>query len=134
VHNADAIPEPDAAEKDFFRRIRREVECQISGYVYKVPPGAVGTPLSAGEVRSLLDEMRLCLIEPSWEEVVICNTPEEIRTGNGVRRKCVTTAEDDGYVLVFDPVDEEYHLAWRGERGLGTWGIRGDAVGCFLAR
>jgi hypothetical protein len=52
----------------------------------------------------------------------------------GVSRICVTMAEDDGYVLVFDPVDEEYHLAWRSERGLGTWGVRGDAVGCFLAR
>jgi hypothetical protein len=43
-------------------------------------------------------------------------------------------AEDEGYVLVFDPVDEEYHLAWRSEDGLGTWGVRGDGVGCFIAR
>jgi len=43
-------------------------------------------------------------------------------------------AEDEGYVLVFDPVDEVYHLAWRGEYGLGTWGIRGEGVECFIAR
>jgi hypothetical protein len=43
-------------------------------------------------------------------------------------------AEDEGYVLVFDAVDEEFHLAWRGEHGLGTWGIRGDAVESFIAR
>jgi len=47
---------------------------------------------------------------------------------------CVTMAEDEGYVLVFDPVDEQYHLAWRSENGLGTWGICGDGVGCFIAR
>ena len=130
MQNAGADPKPDAVDKDFFQRLRREVERQISGYVYEVPAGAVGTPLPADEIRTLLDAMRLYLVEPRWEEVHICNIPENA----GVRRKCVTMAEDDGYVLVFDPVDEEYHLAWRSERGLGTWGVRGDAVGCFLAR
>lgn len=47
---------------------------------------------------------------------------------------CVTMAEDEGYVLVFDPVDGQYHLAWRGEYGLGTRRVRGDGVGCFIAR
>jgi hypothetical protein len=37
--------EPDAADKDFFQRLRREVERQISGYVYQVHAGAMGTPL-----------------------------------------------------------------------------------------
>jgi hypothetical protein len=134
MQNVGAGPEPDAVDKDFFQQLRREVERQISGYVYGVPAGAVGTPFPAGEIRTLLDAMRLYLVAPRWEEVHIRNTPEEIRTGVGVRRMCVTMAEDDGYVLVFDPVDEEYHLAWRSEHGLGTWGVKGDAVGCFLAR
>jgi hypothetical protein len=43
-------------------------------------------------------------------------------------------AEEDGYVLIFDPIFEEYHLAFRSADGLGTWGIRGDGVGCFIAR
>jgi hypothetical protein len=51
-----------------------------------------------------------------------------------VKRMCVTMAEDQGHVLVFDAVDEQYHLAWRGEYGLGTWGISGDGVDCFIAR
>jgi hypothetical protein len=127
-------PEPDAADVDFFRQLRREVERQISEYVYQVPRGAIGTPLPADEIRADLKLMRLCLVEPRWEEVDICNTPQEAKTGMGNRRKCVTMAEDKGYVLVFDQVGNEYYLAWRGERGLGTWGIRGDAVGCFIAR
>ena len=115
--------EPDAADKDFFQRLRREVERQISGYVYQVHAGAIGTPLPGDYIRALLDAMPLYLVEPCWEEVHICNTPEEIRTGVGVRRMCVTMAEDGSYVLVFDPVDEEYHLAWRSKHGLGTWGV-----------
>ena len=134
MQSTGANPEPDVADKDFFQRLRRELERQISGYVYEVPAGAIGVLHQADEIRALLDAMRLCLVEPHWEEVNVCNSPEESWTGVGVRRMCVTMAEDEGYVLVFDPIDEEYHLAWRSEDGLGTWGVRGDGVGCFIAR
>jgi hypothetical protein len=134
MEKADADSKPDAADKDFFQRVRRETERQILAYVHQVPAGAIGVPLPAYEIRDSLNKMRLCLTEPCWEEVHICSTPEEIRTGEGVSRMCVTMAEDEGYVLVFDPVEEAYHLAWRSEHILGTWGVRGDAVGCFLAR
>jgi hypothetical protein len=126
--------EADAADKDFFQRLRSELEGEISGYVYEAPAGAMGSPIPANEIRDLLNSMRLCLVEPRWEEVNICNTPEEAWTGVGIKRVCVTMAEDESYILVFDPVDEQYHLAWRSENGLGTWGIRGYAVGCFIAR
>ena len=59
MQNAGANPDPDAVDKDFFQRLRREVERQISGYVYEVPAGAVGTPLPADEIRTLLDAMRV---------------------------------------------------------------------------
>ena len=95
---------------------------------------AIGSPLPAEVIRAYLNSMRLCLVEPYWEEVNICNISEESWTGVGAKRMCVTMAEDESYVLVFDPVDEQYHLAWRREHGLGTWGIRGDGVGCFIAR
>jgi len=127
-------PEPDAADKDFFCQLRHKVELQISEYVYEVPTGAIGTRLSPDQIRADLELMRLCLIEPRWEEVNICTTPEEIRTGIGSTRPCVTMAEDAGHVLVFDLASNEFYLAWRSELGLGTWGIRGDAVGCFIAR
>jgi len=134
MQKAGADPKPDSVDKDFFQRLRRETERQISEYVYQVPAGAIGTPLPSDEIRDSLNQMRLCLTEPLWEEVHIRNTPEEIRAGEGASRMCVTMAEEEGYVIVFDPVEEDNHLAWRSEHGLGTWGVRGDAVGCFLAR
>lgn len=120
------------ADRDFFQRLRRELEHEISGYVYEVPAGAIGSPLPADVIRGYLNSMRLCLVEPHWEEVNICNSLEG--SSIVVKRICVTMAEDEGYSLVFDPVEEEYHLACRSECGLGTWGIRGDGVGCFIAR
>jgi hypothetical protein len=134
MQKAISDPEPDAADKDFFHRLRRGLEHEISSYVFEYPAGAMGSPLPADAIRSYLNSMRLSLVEPHWEEVNICNTPEETRTGVGVKRLCVTMAEDGGYVLVFDPVDEKYHLTWRGENGLGTWGICGEGVECFIAR
>jgi hypothetical protein len=83
MQKADATPDPDGEEKDFFQRLRREVERQISTYVYRVPAGALGTPLTAEEIRSDLDEMLLCLIDPQWEKVNTCNTPGEARTRRG---------------------------------------------------
>jgi hypothetical protein len=133
MQNAVSNPEPDSADRDFFDRLRRELEQEISGYVYEHPGGAIGTALPTDYIRAHLNSMRLCLVEPHWEEVNLCD-PKEALTGVGIKRMCVTMAEDEGYVLVFDPVDEEYHLAWRGEQGLGTWGIHGDGVGCFIAR
>ena len=106
-----ATSNPDASDKDFFQRLRRELEHQIAGYVYEVAAGAIGSPLPADVIRTYLDSMRLCLVEQHWERVNICNTSEESWTGVGVKRMCVTMAEDEGYVLVFDPVDEQYHLA-----------------------
>jgi hypothetical protein len=126
--------EPDAVDNDFFQRLRRELDHEILGYVSGVTADAVGTPLSDDVILTYLNKMRLCLVEPYWEEVNICNAAEEIWAGVGVKRKCVTMAEDEGYVLVFDPVDEQYHLALRSEYGLGTWGVCGDGVGCFIAR
>lgn len=134
MQKATSNSEPDATDKDLFEKLRRELDDEISGYVYEYPADAIGSPLSDDVIRAYLNSMRLCLVEPHWEEVNICNTSHEASTGVGLKRMCVTMAEDEGYALVFDAVGEEYHLAWRSEQGLGTWGIRGDGVGCFIAR
>jgi hypothetical protein len=127
--------DPDLADRDFFTQLRNQVEKQIAEYVYVVPSGAVGTPLSAKKIEADLQLMRVCLVEPRWEEVEIRDTFDQVKTNVGPRRKCVTIAEDtEGYVLMFDPVESSFVLAFRQSEGLGTFGIRGDAVGCFLAR
>lgn len=121
--------EPNSADGDLFQRLRRELNREIADYVYEVPEGTLGSPLPAETISNDLDSIRRCLVEPHWEEANIC-TPKEALTGAGVKRMCVTM----GYVLIFDPICEEYHLAWRSVDGLGTWGIRGTGVDCFIAR
>lgn len=125
--------EPSAADETLFRRLRRDLEAQIANYVYEIPKGAIGNPLPPETISNYLDSMRRCLVEPHWEEAMIC-TPAESFTGTGVTRMCVAMAEENDYVLIFDPIFGEYHLAYRSADGLDTWGIRGAGVDCFIAR
>jgi hypothetical protein len=125
----------DPTETDLFARLRREVELQISGYRHKVSARPVGTPFSLEEINQHLSLMRRCLVDPRWEEVEIRDSFEQIQANAGLMRKCVTIAEDNhGYVLMFDPIDKSYLLAYRNGSRLGTFGVRGDAVESFLAR
>lgn len=99
--------------------------------MYEVPESAIGNSLPAEVVAKYLDSMRECLVAPHWEEVNIC-TPEESVRGVGVKRRCVTMAEENSYALILIPYAR--NTTWRGADGLGTWGIRGDGVECFIAR
>jgi hypothetical protein len=125
--------EPKAADGDLFDRLRRDLDRQIADYEYEVPEGAIGLPLPTETISNYLHSMRHCLVEPHWEEANICTAVGSL-TGTGVKRMCVTMAEEGGYVLIFDPIAEQYHLAWRSADSLGTWGISGAGVDCFIAR
>ena len=79
--------------------------------------------------------MRGSLIDPYWVEVELRDTFEQIKMSDSERRKCAAVADDGkGMLLLFDPVEQSFVLAQRGVTGLSTFGVRGDAVGCFLAR
>jgi hypothetical protein len=45
----------------------------------------------------------------------------------------VVADDGNGTLLAFDPVDEEFVLLQMGKESLMSFGVRGDAVGCFLA-
>ena len=102
--------ETNADDTDFLQRLRLELDRQIADYVYEIPESAIGNPLPADVIEKYLDSMRRCLVAPHWEEVNIC-TAEESVLGAGMKRRCVTMAEEDSYALVFDPLCGEYHLA-----------------------
>jgi hypothetical protein len=123
------------AEVEYLSRLRSEVEQAIIEYVYVVPNDAIGNPMTDAAVDDGLALLRASLIEPYWEEVEIRDTFEQVGMLSGPRRKCAAVADDrSGMLLLFDPLENSFVLAQRGVRGLITFGIRGDAVGCFLSR
>jgi hypothetical protein len=79
--------------------------------------------------------MRSALVAPYWAEVDIRDTFEQISADTGPHRKCAVVADDGcGSLLAFDPMQNDFLLAVALEGGLRSVGVRGDAVGCFMAR
>jgi hypothetical protein len=115
--------------------LRQRVEKEIETYHYDLPSNAIGNPWTDAALQSGLAQFRASLIEPYWAEVEIRDTFEQVGMIDGPRRKCAAVADDGkGILLLFDPAEDSFVLAERGSTGLSTFGVRGDAVGCFLAR
>jgi hypothetical protein len=122
-------------EAQYLSRLRQEVEEQIGRFAYTVPDHAFGNPMTEAAVGEGLAQTRGSLVEPYWEEVEVRDTYEQIGMSTPLRRKCVLVADDGkGMLLLFDPAEESFVLAHRVKTGLTTFGVRGDAVGCFLSR
>ena len=125
----------EPSEIDDLSRLRQRVEKEINTYVYECPDDAIGNPWSEGAVKKGLAQLRDSLVEPYWAEVELRDTFEQVRMIVAPRRKCVVVADDGkGMFLLFDPVESSFVLAQRESEVLTTFGVRGDAVGCFLAR
>ena len=116
-------------------RLGQRVAKEIETYVYDFPDNAIGRPWTGAAIHQGLAKLRTSLVEPYWTEVEIRDTLEQVGMIEGPRRKCAVVADDGkGKLLLFDPAEETFVLAERGSTGLTTFGVRGDAVGCFLAR
>ena len=115
--------------------IRRSVENEINNYQYSVPAPAAGNPISAERIKAELEAMLAALISPHWVEVELRDTFAQISAEAVPSRNCVAVADDArGNLLLFDPVENEFFLAQNDEGQLCSIGVRGDAVGCFMAR
>jgi hypothetical protein len=113
--------------------LRRAVESEIEAYEYAVPPGA-GNPIPADRIAAKLAAMRSALVAPYWAEVDIRDTFEQISSDTGPRLNCAVVSDDgSGSVLLFDPTQNDYLIAVRHNGELRSIGVRGDAVGCFIA-
>ena len=114
--------------------LRTFVEREIDRYVYTVPEGALGTPMPPEWVSAQLSEFRQALVEPRWETVQVKDTPDQWDADPPILRQCVLIADDKkGHHLYYDPEQNDFVLAYEGEPPT-TFMVRGDAVGCFMAR
>jgi hypothetical protein len=111
---------------------------EIDGYANKAQPSAshlVGIPWSEARIMDELQTMRQCLVDPYWVQAEIRDTFEQIGSDLVLRRNCIVVADaNDGHLLLFDPSERDFVLAQATEGSPVTIGVRGDAVGCFLAR
>jgi hypothetical protein len=67
-------------------------------------------------------------------DIQLRDTFEQVTHEKAAVRRCAVVADDgNGTLLAFDPDDEEFVLIQMGKESLESFGVRGDAVGCFLA-
>ncbi|WP_314944706.1 hypothetical protein [Bradyrhizobium cosmicum] len=110
------------------RELKRTVEREIDDYVYQVPEGSVGNPWPPEKVERELRVFKEALVEPYWVDVV---------DGDKQRKSCVVIADDKrSYLLVFEPETQKFMLVVPSalSSDLISFGVDGDAVGCFLSR
>jgi hypothetical protein len=115
--------------------LRPTIEQEIDSYIYQHHPQAIGTPMPEEWVTRQLAEMRAALVEPVLRTVSIRDSLAQIRGEEvPIVRECFLVADDKaGYELYYDPTSNDFVLAYSGEPP-STFNVRGDAVGCFMAR
>ena len=110
------------------KELERYVVNELDNYQYEVSDDALGNPQSDEWVRGQLAELRDALVKPQWRDVELRDRPRD--SGS---RQCVLVADDgDTYQVYYDPVEREFVLAVHDPPE--TIGVRGDVVGCFMAR
>jgi len=112
------------------RRVVAEIE------KYEVPlepaPGQLGSQLPPEWFEAGLADMRAALVAPYQLEA----SDHDITPGAVILRSVWIVGDDNrGTLLAYDPTPGgDYVLLWRANSGHAVSNIRGDAVGCFLAR
>jgi hypothetical protein len=118
-----------------FEDLRRAVEAEIDGYRQPTALGMVGNPLPADRIEVEVAAMRAALVTPYWAEVDTRDIFQQVASDAGPIVRCAVVADDaSGSVLAFDPMEHEFLIAVRQNGRLRSVGVRGDAVGCFIAR
>jgi hypothetical protein len=87
-------------------------------------------------VATQLAEFKSALVEPTRREIRIADSTQQmLGQAETELRECVLIADDDreGYQLYYDPLQKDFVLVYSGSTPPTAF-LRGDAVGCFMAR
>jgi hypothetical protein len=115
--------------------LRKRVSGEIDNYIYEYPPGMVGNPWPAAKVEAQLQAFRSALVDPYWVDAVSTADPWRRSDGGKKTTRCAVVADDgSGYVVAFDPSTDEFFLATKTDNAVKSFGVSGDAVGCWMAR
>ena|ERR1700761_3871481 len=106
------------------------VRAEIEGFQVPEPhPQQLGSPLPPEWFAQQLAEMRLALVEPYSLEMPDGRYPDQDAKSVWV------VAQDEDILLAYDPAPEgDFVLIFRDAPKPGLSPVRGDAVGCFMAR
>jgi hypothetical protein len=123
-------------EDSELNRLADAVKQEIDSYVYRVPEHSMGSAWAGEKVDAAIEKMRACLVEPYWIDVEVRDTFEQVADIQAKKARCAVVADDHtGVLLVWDASAQDYCLVQQQAGDSATsFGVRGDAVGCFLSR
>ena len=117
--------------------LRKFVEAEIDSYVYEVPEGAIGNRMSDEWVQTQLIEAKESVVEPYVEKMWLQDTYEQIKDkDNKIIQELLVVADDKkDFIVFYDQENKEFGLANSTCSEIKvTIGVRGDFIGCFMAR
>lgn len=115
--------------------LRHQVEAEIASYAYDVPKEAMGSLMPREWVEAQLSEFKAALVEPTWCKIMIGDlTAQILGKEKSEYRECVLVADDGkGHQLYYDAKHKDFVLAYSDKTPPFAF-LRGDSVGCFMAR
>lgn len=114
-------------------KLRTDIQQEVEGYPVPPPrdPAAIGSALPTEWFERGLAEMREALVDPYVTDAIWFDNVAQKR----VTRPVAVVADDQGgHVVALDLEGDEFELFFRSDDALHSMNVRGDAVGCFLAR
>lgn len=99
------------------RNYANESSAKLNRYIYDAPATSIGAAMSPEWVAAQLSELSAALVEPIWKKVKIEDTFEQVQgRATSEMRQCVLVADDrHGHELYYDPVANEFVLAYSGD-------------------
>lgn len=115
---------------------RRRVLAELDAYKYECPIGMIGNAWGAEKIEGQLRALRAALVSPPyWANISRRDTIEHDTMPNQPVSRGIVVADDGrGTLLVFDPGSDHFLLAKMFRGAIESFGVSGDAVGCFMAR
>ena len=117
--------------------LKKFVEKEIEEYIYFVPDDAVGNKINDAWIKDQLSQAKACIVEPYLEKMWLQDTYEQVKnkTEKNTQELWVVADDKEMFKVFYDPQNKEFGLAnFKCAELTMTIGIRGDFVGCFMAR
>ena len=117
--------EDEISAPDFLKKVREASKALKMDFDMLKRPLNVG--FSGGE-KKRMEILQMALLEPS---LLIL---DETDSGLDIDALRIVAEDDQGHVVALDIQGDEFELLRRADGSLLSMNVRGDAVGCFLAR
>ena len=117
-------------------KLKKFVLEEVDNYEYTYSEECIGNAMPSSWVEDQLVEAKKCVVDPYLQKMWLQDTYEQLEDKkNRIEEDLWVVAEDEKFKIFYDPKNKEFGLSQIClDPQPVTIGIRGDFVGCFMAR